>query len=147
MHRRTEDRSGGRSTTQSAHSIEQSSFQDHLELHERLPNDLHGRLSFQDPDESTNYMSKIFHSISRSKSVSSISNETDPDSKTKILKMLKIKLPHWYIIDNITVKVDDGAEANVLPLDSFRMFPHALDDHGYPKDKIREKIQDKTRML
>ena len=28
-----------------------------------------------------------------------------------------------------------SAEANILPLDSFRtMFPHALDKHGYPKD-------------
>ena len=33
------------------------------------------------------------------------------------------------------VKVDDGAEANILPLDSFRtMFPHVLDEQGYPKD-------------
>ena len=33
------------------------------------------------------------------------------------------------------VKVNDGAEANILPLDSFRsMFPHALNEEGYPKD-------------
>ena len=33
------------------------------------------------------------------------------------------------------VKVDDGTEANILPLDYFRtMFPHALDRHmGIPK--------------
>ena len=32
------------------------------------------------------------------------------------------------------VKVDDGAEANILPLHTFRsMFPHKLDDDGYPK--------------
>ena len=37
-------------------------------------------------------------------------------------------------IDNITVKVNDGAEGNILPLNSFRaMFPHALDANGYPK--------------
>ena len=33
------------------------------------------------------------------------------------------------------VKVDDGAEANILPLDSFRsMFPQVLNKEGYPKD-------------
>ena len=63
-------------------------------FHERLPNDLHGRHSFQDPEESTNYLSKTFHSIYRSKSVLSISNEMDPDGKTKILMILKVKLPH-----------------------------------------------------
>ena len=37
-------------------------------------------------------------------------------------------------IDDVTVKVDDGAEGNILPLNSFRlMFPHALDSNGYPK--------------
>ena len=34
----------------------------------------------------------------------------------------------------MSVKVDDGAESNILPLKSFRaMFPHALDANGYPK--------------
>ena len=93
-------------------------------------------LSFQDPDEGT-ISKKTFHAISWSKLVSSISNETDPDGKTKILMILNIKLPHQPIIDDIRVKVDDGAEANILPLDSFRtMFPHALDNHGYPKDRF-----------
>ena len=67
--------------------------------------------------------------------MASISNETDPDGKTKILTILNIKLPHQNGIDNVRVKVDNGAEANILPLDSFRtMFPHALDKQGYPKD-------------
>ena len=36
-------------------------------------------------------------------------------------------------MDNLQVKVDDGAEANILPLDSFRtILSHALDEHGYP---------------
>ena len=64
----------------------------------------------------------------------------DPDSKTKILMILNIKLPHRPSIDNIRVKVDDSVEANILSLDSFRtMFPHALDDHGYPKDGFLRK--------
>ena len=86
-----EDRSRSRSTTWSTHSIEFNSFQDHPEfheklssnVHERLSNDLHGRLSFQDPEESTNYLTKTFHAISRSKSVASISNETNLDGKQR----------------------------------------------------------------
>ena len=67
--------------------------------------------------------------------MASISNETDPDGKTKILTILNIRLPHQNGIDNVIVKVDDSAEANILPLDSFKtMFPHALDEQGYPKD-------------
>ena len=66
--------------------------------------------------------------------MSSISNDTDPEGKTKILTVLQIKLPHRNGKDDITVKVDDGAEGNILPLNSFRlMFPHALDSNGYPK--------------
>ena len=66
--------------------------------------------------------------------MASISNDTDPEGKTKILTMLQIKLPHRNGIDDVTVKVDDGAEGNILPLNSFRsMFPHALDSNGYPK--------------
>ena len=48
--------------------------------------------------------------------------------------MLQIKLPHRNGADDVTVKVDDGAEGNILPLNSFQsMFPHALDPNGYPK--------------
>ena len=66
--------------------------------------------------------------------MSSISNDTNPEGKTKILTMLQIKLPHRNSIDDVTVTVDDGAEGNILPLNSFRsMFPHALDSNGYPK--------------
>ena len=64
----------------------------------------------------------------------SISNDTDPEGKTKILTMLCLKLSHHSSIDDVTVKVDDGAEGNILPLNSFRaMFPHTLDGNGYPK--------------
>ena len=58
----------------------------------------------------------------------------DPEGKTKILTILNIKLPHRNGIDNVKVKVDNGAEANILPLDSFRaMFSHALNKQGYLK--------------
>ena len=73
---------------------------------------------------------------------------TDPEGKTKILTVLHLKLPHRSSIDNITVKVDDGAEGNILPLNSFRaMFPHALDTNGYLKTRIPERLQDNVRML
>ena len=66
--------------------------------------------------------------------MANISNDTDPEGKTKILTILQIKLPHCNGIDDLKVKVDDGAEGNILPLNSFRiMFPHALDTNSYPK--------------
>ena len=78
---------------------------------------------------------RTFHSISRSRSVAAISNDTDPDGKTKILTKLQVKLPYQNVADIMEVKVDDGAEANILPLHTFRsMFPHKLDENGYPKD-------------
>ena len=77
---------------------------------------------------------RTFHSISRSRSVAAISNNTDPDGKTKILTKLWVKLPHRNIADIMEVKVDDGAEVNILPLHTFRsMFPHKLDENSYPK--------------
>ena len=78
---------------------------------------------------------RMFHSISRSRPIASSSNDTDPDSKTKIVTKIGIKLPHRRVVNNLQVKFNDGAEANLLPLRSFRsMFPHALDGDGYPLD-------------
>ena len=51
--------------------------------------------------------------------MSSISNETDPDGRTKIVTILNIKLPHRDVIDELQVKVDDGAEATYF---TFRFF-------------------------
>ena len=64
--------------------------------------------------------------------VASRINDTDPNGRTKIVTRLSIKLPHRRVVDNVHIKVNDGAEANILPLRSFRsMFPHALDGDGY----------------
>ena len=142
-------RSRSKSVTKSAYSMESASFQDHSDdLHGENTDDLHGErgdphghhrgdlhgTSFQDHSRSTEFLKQSFSTISRSKSVASISNNTDPEGKTKILTVLQLKLPHCKGIDDITVKVDDGAEGNILPLNSFRaMFPHALDASGYPK--------------
>ena len=126
--------------------MESASFQDHSDdLHGEKTDNLHGEsadlhgqrgdlhgTSFQ--DHSTEFLKQSFSTISRSKSVASISNDTDPEGKTKILTVLQLKLPHCNGIDDITVKVDNGAEGNILPLNSFRaMFPHALDTNGYPR--------------
>ena len=71
---------------------------------------------------------RTFHSISRSRSVAAISNDTDPDGKMKILTQLRVKLLYWNIADVMEVKVNDGAKANILALHTFRsMFPHKLD--------------------
>ena len=130
--------------TKSAYSMESASFQDHSDdLHGENTDDLHGesadlhgqhRGDLHGTSNSTEFLKQSFSTISRSKSVASISNNTDPEGKTKILTMLQLKLPHHNSIDNATVKVDDGAEGNILPLNSFRaMFPHALDANGYQK--------------
>ena len=63
---------------------------------------LHGANSFQDHQESTDFLKKSFSTISRSKSVTSISNDTDPEGKTKILPVLQIKLPHRNGIDDMS---------------------------------------------
>ena len=125
--------------TKSAYSIESASFQDHSGNPHRDSADLHGQQRGQRGDlhgapGSTELLKQSFSTISRSKSVASISNDTDPEGKTKILTVLQLKLPHCNGADDITVKVDDGAEGNILPLNSFRaMFPHALDSNSYPR--------------
>ena len=135
-------RSTSKLVTKSAHSIESASFQDHsndlhgesADPHGDQQENLHGTFSFQDHQKSTDFVKKAFSTISRSKSVASISNNTNPQGKTKILMILQIKLPHHNGIDNLKVKVNDGAEGYTLPLHSFRtMFPHALNAYGYPK--------------
>ena len=140
-------RSRSKSVTKSAYSMESASFQDHSDdlhgentdnlhgergdLHGHQRGDLHGTNSFQDHSRSTDFLKQLFSTISRLKSVANISNDTDPEGKTKILTVLQLILPHHKGIDDVTVKVDDGAEGNILPLNSFRaMFPHALDTNG-----------------
>ena len=89
-------RSRSKSVTKSAHSIESTSFQDHsddlhgesADPHGDQQGNLHGTNFFQDHQESTDFVKKSFSTIYRSKSVASISNNTDPEGKTKILTIL-----------------------------------------------------------
>ena len=100
-------RSRSKLVTKSAHSIESASFQDHsddihgenTDHHGDQQGNLHGTNSFQDHQESTNFIKKSFSTISSSKSAASISNDMDPEGKTKILTILHIKLPHCNSID------------------------------------------------
>ena len=115
-HSRSRSRSRSGSQTRNAHSIEIDWY------------------NIDDID-----LLRTFHSISRSRSVAAISNDTDPDGKMKILKKLRVQLPHRNVADIMEVNVDDGAEVNILPLHTFRpMFPHKLDEDGYLKiDALR----------
>ena len=79
--------------------MESASFQDH-------PDDLHGESAYLHGPNSTEFLKQSFSTISRLKSVASISNNTDPEGKTKILTVLQLKLPHHNGIDDVTVKVD-----------------------------------------
>ena len=109
--------------TKSAHSIESAPFRDQRD-----------GAGPCETSNGTKFLKQSFSTISRLKSVASISNDMDPEGKTKILTVLQLKLPYHNGTDDVTVKVDDGAEGNILPLNSFRaMFPHALNTNGYLK--------------
>ena len=104
--------------------------------------DLHGASG------STEFLKQSFSTISRSKSVASISNDTDPEGKTKILTMLQLKLPHRNGTDDVTVKVDDGAEGNITSIEFFQGHVSSCTWHKWlPKTRILERIQDNVRML
>ena len=65
------------------------------DLHGQQKGDLHGqRGDLHGTSNSTEFPKQSFSTISWSKSVASISNDTDPEGKTKILTMLQLKLPH-----------------------------------------------------
>ena len=90
---------------------------------------------------------KAFHSIHRSRMVASRCNDTDPDSKTKIITKLGIKLLHRWVVNILQVKVDDGAEANILPLHSFRSVSTHSRWRWLPARWIPQRFKDNIRML
>ena len=76
--------------------------------------------------------------------VDNIINETDTEGTTKILTMLKVKLPHRDRLDNMKLNVDNVTESNILPLRSFRsMFPHELDEQGQPVPRFLKNSRTK----
>ena len=158
-----QSRSRSNPATKSAYSMESASFQDHSDdLHgekNRWPSMEKVQTSMDSIKEtsmeplsrhsnSTEFLKQSFSTISRSKSVASISNDTDPEGKTKILTILQLKLPHHNGIDDITVKVDNGAEGNILPLKFFQGHVSSCTRCKWlPKTRIPERIQDDAWML
>ena len=82
----------------------------------------------QDEDQVIRY---TFRSI-KGKSLR-IYTDTAEDRTTEIITDVEVQLPHRNTLDNMEVKVDCGAEANILPLRCYRqMFPRSVDAEGYP---------------
>ena len=51
--------------------------------------------------------------------------DTDEDGKTYVKAELDLQLPHHKYKSTLKVKLDMGAEANILPLRTYKkMFPH-----------------------
>lgn len=58
----------------------------------------------------------------------------DADQRKEAIARLQIKLSNRPGIHNLKAKVDTGAQANTLPLRTFRnMFPEQLNEHGVPQ--------------
>ena len=106
-----QSRSRSNQANKSAYSMESASFQDHSgNLHGEKTGNLHGesanlhgqqrgqRGDLHGTSNSTEFFKQSFSTISRLKSVASISKDTDPEGKTKILTVLQLKLPHhkWH---------------------------------------------------
>ena len=115
------------------------------DLHGNQRGNLHGTNSFQDHLGSTDFLKQSFSTISRSKLVASINNDTDPEGKTKILTVLQLKLPHCNGLDDVTVKVDNGAEGNILSFKLFQGHVSSCTGHKWlPNTRIPERIQDNS---
>ena len=57
--------------------------------------------------------------------------DTDREGKTCVMVNLEIQLPHRRGRDRLQVKADMGAEANILPLRTYKqMFPHRINKDG-----------------
>ena len=59
--------------------------------------------------------------------------DTARDGKTYVQAELDVQLPHHKYRSTLKVKLDMGAEANILPLRTYKkMFPHQLLPDGTP---------------
>ena len=90
----------------------------------------------------------IFDNItttSASKETSSSENfvqklDTARDGKTYVKAELDVQLPHHKYRSTLKVKLDMGAEANILPLRTYKkMFPHQLLPDGTPDPQFLKK--------
>ena len=56
------------------------------------------------------------------------------DQPDQLFTSLRIQLPHRQVVDNIHVKVDTGAQGNLLSLRTFaEIFPHSITAARKPK--------------
>ena len=63
--------------------------------------------------------------------------DTARDGKTYVLTDLDVKLPNRAYCDTLRVKLDMGAEANILPLRTYKnMFPERIQQDGTPDPKF-----------
>ena len=66
--------------------------------------------------------------------------DTAEDGKTYVKAELDLKLPHHKHRSTLKVKLDMGAEANILPLRTYKkMFPHKLLPDGTPDPQFLKK--------
>ena len=62
--------------------------------------------------------------------------DTDQDGKTYVLAKQEVQLPNSKYLDQITAKLDIGAEANILPVATYRrMFPEKQLSDGSPNQE------------
>ena len=75
-----------------------------------------------------------FESISFDTIVAQSKGNQSSDTRDEIFATLNITLQHRPGSHTLKVKVDTGAQGNILPLRTFRrMFPQSLDVEGYPR--------------
>ena len=66
--------------------------------------------------------------------------DTARDGKTYVQAELDVQLPHHKHRSTLKVKLDMGAEANILPLRTYKkMFPHQLLPDGTPDAQFLKK--------
>ena len=68
--------------------------------------------------------------------------DTDPSGQLCIMTDILVKATATFWTHNIRVKVDPGAEANLMPVHHFRrIFPYMRDSNGQPKEGVLEKAE------
>ena len=66
--------------------------------------------------------------------------DTDPSGHLCIMTDILVGATATSLTHNITVKVDPGAEANLMPVHHFRrIFPYMCDTQGQPKEGVLNK--------
>ena len=65
--------------------------------------------------------------------------DTDQHGKTYVMGLIDIQLPNHPIRDQLKVKMDIGAESNILPLRTYaNLFPERMTEDGLPNPEYLE---------